>query len=128
MQTRRPWFASAAVAAHRRPAGTMASRSGRETLAPIVRDVALPICEAVLAHRTGNAGRAVDLMRPVVETMHRLGGSHAQQDVLLQLYLDAALKATRMDDLRRALVRAARDKPLPLAERVGYAAAEQALA
>jgi len=101
---------------------------GEDTLAPIVRDVALPICEAVLAHRTGNAGRAVDLMRPVLETMHRLGGSHAQQDVLLQLYLDAALKAKRVDDLRRALVRAARDKPLPLAERVGYAAAEQALA
>ncbi|MDX1377011.1 MAG: tetratricopeptide repeat protein, partial [Burkholderiales bacterium] len=79
---------------------------GRETLAPVVRDIALPICEAVLAYRTGNAGRAVDLMRPVLETMHRLGGSHAQQDVLLQLYLDAALKAKRTEDLRRALVRA----------------------
>jgi tetratricopeptide (TPR) repeat protein len=100
----------------------------KQTLAPIVRDVALPICEAVLAHRTGNFGRAVDLMRPVLETMHRLGGSHAQQDVLLQLYLDAALRANRADDLRRALVRAARQKPLPLAERVAYAAAEQALA
>jgi len=100
---------------------------GRETLAPIVRDVALPICEAVLAHRTGNAGRAVDLMRPVLETMHCLGGSHAQQDVLEQLFLDAALKAQRLDDVRRLLVRAARDKPLPLAQRVGYADAEKAL-
>lgn len=101
---------------------------GSETLAPIVRDIALPICEAVLAHCTGNAGRAVDLMRPVLETMRRLGGSHAQQDVLEQLFLDAALKAQRQDDLRRVLVRAARGKPLPLAQRVGYAAAEQALA
>ena len=66
-------------------------------------------------------------MRPVLETMHCLGGSHAQQDVLEQLFLDAALKARRQDDLRRVLVRAARDKPLPLAQRVGYAAAEQAL-
>jgi len=101
---------------------------GSETLAPIVRDIALPICEAVLAHRTGNSGRAVDLMRPVLETMHRLGGSHAQQDVLEQLFLDAALKAHRQDDLRRVLVRAARRKPLPLVQRVGYAAAQQALA
>lgn len=100
---------------------------GKETIAPIVRDIALPICEAVLAHRTGNAGRAVDLMRPVLETMHRLGGSHAQQDVLEQLFLDAALKAHRPDDLRRLLVRAARDKPLPLDQRVGYAGAENAL-
>jgi tetratricopeptide (TPR) repeat protein len=101
---------------------------GRETLAPIVRDIAVPICEAVLAHRTGNSGRAVDLMRPVLETMHRLGGSHAQQDVLAQLFLDAALRANRADDLRRVLVRAARDKPLPLEQRVGYATAEKALA
>jgi len=101
---------------------------GRETLSPVVRDIALPICEAVLAHRTGNAGRAVDLMRPVLETMHRLGGSHAQQDVLLQLYLDAALKAKRAEDTRRALVRAAREKPLPLAQRVAYAGAERVLA
>jgi len=100
---------------------------GHETLAPIVRDIALPICEAVLAYRTGNAGRAVDLMRPVLETMHRLGGSHAQQDVLLQLYLDAALKAERPLDVRRVLVRAARDKPLALTERVGYAEAENVL-
>jgi tetratricopeptide (TPR) repeat protein len=101
---------------------------GTDTLAPIVRDIALPICEAVLAHRSGNFGRAVDLMRPVLETMHRLGGSHAQQDVLEQLFLDAALNANRPDDLRRVLVRAARDKPLPLEQRVGYAAAERALA
>jgi tetratricopeptide (TPR) repeat protein len=98
-----------------------------ETLAPIVRDIALPICEAVLAHRRGDHGRAVDVMRPVLETMHRLGGSHAQQDVLEQLFLDAALKAERPLDVRRLLVRAARDKPLALAERVGYAEAEKAL-
>jgi hypothetical protein len=93
-----------------------------------VRDIALPVCEAVLAHRKGESGRAVDLMRPVLESLHRLGGSHAQQDVLAQLFLDAALKANRPDDLRRLLVRAARAKPLPLAQRVGYAGAERALA
>ena len=29
-------------------------------------------------------------MRPVLDDMHQLGGSHAQQDVLMQLFLDAA--------------------------------------
>jgi len=52
----------------------------------------------------------------------------AHPDVLEQLFLDAALKAHRQDDLRRVLVRAARGKPLPLVQRVGYAAAQQALA
>jgi tetratricopeptide (TPR) repeat protein len=101
---------------------------GKETLSPIVRDVALPVCEAVLAQRRGECGRAVDLMRPVLENMHCLGGSHAQQDVLEQLFLDAALKAQQMDALRWVVARASRAKPLPLAQRVGYAAAERALA
>ena len=32
-------------------------------------------------------------MRPVLGEMHQLGGSHAQQDVLMQLFLDSAVKA-----------------------------------
>src|SRR5258708_16292609 len=73
---------------------------GRETIAPIVGEVALPVGEAVLAHRRGQYSRAVDLMRPVVDDMHRLGGSHAQQDVLNQLFLDSAVKAGRAEDIR----------------------------
>jgi hypothetical protein len=36
---------------------------------------------------------ALTFMRPVVGEMWRLGGSHAQQDVLEQLFLDSALRA-----------------------------------
>ncbi len=95
----------------------------QETLAPIVRDVALPVCEAVLAHRSGDYGRAVDLMQPVLGSMAQLGGSHAQQDVLEQLFLDAALKAKRTDDVRRLLTRVAAGRPAAPATRVGYAVA-----
>ena len=69
----------------------------------IVRDVALPVCEAVLAHRRGDHARAVALMRPVLGDMHQLGGSHAQQDVLMQLFLDSAVKADCADDVRLIL-------------------------
>jgi len=117
-----------AAAAARMLEALRAFGEGKETLSPIVRDIALPVCEAVLAHRRGEHARAVDVMRPVLEKMHRLGGSHAQQDVLEQLFLDAALKAERPLDVRRVLVRVAREKPLPLAQRVGYASAERALA
>src|SRR5215213_7459119 len=48
--------------------------------ARIVGEVALPVCEAVAAHRRGEYLRALELMRPVLGNMHRLGGSHAQQD------------------------------------------------
>ena len=82
----------------------------------------MPVCEAVLAHRGGEAARAVGLMRPVLDDMHRLGGSHAQQDVLEQLFLEAATKAGLADDVRSALRRAARH-PVSADRRVGYAGA-----
>jgi tetratricopeptide (TPR) repeat protein len=95
--------------------------AGEGTVAQIVEQVALPVCAAVLAHRKGEHKRAVELMRPVLGEMHRLGGSHAQQDVLMQLFLDAALKADCADDVRRILEKAGRGGDL--AKRVGYAAA-----
>ena len=76
-------------AARRMLEGMRAFGAGEGTVARIVRDVALPVCEAVLAHRKGEYARALDLMRPVLGGMHQLGGSHAQQDVLMQLFLEA---------------------------------------
>jgi len=94
---------------------------GRETIAPIVGDIALPVGEAVLAHRRGQYSRAVDLMRPVLDDMHRLGGSHAQQDVLNQLFLDSAVKAGRAEDIRLILARVADQHGTPQTQRIGYA-------
>ena len=94
---------------------------GRETIAPIVGDIALPVGEAVLAHRRGQYARAVELMRPVLDDMHRLGGSHAQQDVLNQLFLDSAVKAGRAEDIRLILARVADQHGTPQTQRVGYA-------
>lgn len=58
---------------------------GSGTVAPMVRDYVLPIAEAQLAHAAGRHQEAVALMRPAIGGMYRLGGSHAQQDVLEQL-------------------------------------------
>jgi hypothetical protein len=55
--------------------------------------------------------------------MYRLGGSHAQQDVLEQLYLDAALRAGLDEDARLVLERAAARGSTPLGRRIGYAEA-----
>ena len=88
----------------------------------VVGKVALPFSEAVLAHRRGEHARAVALMRPALNRMHALGGSHAQRDVLLQLYADSALKANRPDEVEVALALAGAGRR-PAAERVGYAEA-----
>jgi hypothetical protein len=52
-----------------------------------------------------------------------MGGSHAQQDVLEQVFLDSALKAGAERDLRMVLERVAGRHPVPPARRRGYAMA-----
>ena len=91
--------------------------------ASLVARYALPICEAVLAHARGEFAQAVEVMRPALGGMYRLGGSHAQQDVLEQLYLDAAMQAGLHDDARLLLERVAGRHPLPPQRRIGYATA-----
>jgi len=98
-----------------------AARPG--TIAPILRDAAIPVCEAVLAHSRGDHARAVEAMRPAIGVMHRMGGSHAQQDVLEQLFLDAAMKAGMEEDVRMLLERVAGRHPVPPERRAGYAEA-----
>jgi tetratricopeptide (TPR) repeat protein len=93
---------------------------GEGTVMRIVGRVALPVCEAVLAHRRRDYARALDLMRPVLDDMHQLGGSHAQQDVLMQLFLDSAVRADCADDVRLILRRAGRSDADPK-DRIGYA-------
>jgi tetratricopeptide (TPR) repeat protein len=108
--------------ARRMLAGMNTFAKNGTTSGKLVGEIAMPICEAVLAHRRGEAAHAVALMRPVLDEMYRLGGSHAQQDVLEQLFLDAAMKAGSADDVRRQLARVKRH-PVPPHGRVGYAAA-----
>ncbi len=95
----------------------------RQAPDPLVRDVAAPVCAAVLLHGQGKHAEAVAAMRPVLGTMYRLGGSHAQQDVLEQLFLDAAMKADLQGDARMLLERVAGRHPVPPERRIGYAAA-----
>ena len=96
--------------------------SGAGAVATIVGQVALPVCEAVLAHRKGEYTRAIAVMRPVLDHMHQLGGSHAQQDVLMQLFLDAAVRADCAGDVRLVLQHARR-AGFELDKRLGYAQA-----
>jgi tetratricopeptide (TPR) repeat protein len=116
------------VAAARMVEAMRAFAAGGGTMAPIVRDNALPICQAVIAHRAGRYGEAVALMRPALGGMHRLGGSHAQQDVLEQLFADAALKAGLDDDLRLIVERVAGRRHLPPARSIGWREAAARLA
>ena len=106
-------------AAARMLEGMRAFAAGEGTVRRIVGRVALPICEAVAAHRRGDHAGAVALMRPALGEMYQLGGSHAQQDVLMQLFLDSAVKADCADDVRLILDHARR-AGFELDKRAGY--------
>lgn len=96
---------------------------GQGTTPPLVRDYVLPICEALVAHREGRPEDAVASMRPAIGGMYRLGGSHAQQDVLEQLFVDAALKAASQSDIRMMVERVAGRRPIPPSRFTGWRAA-----
>ncbi|HEY8290177.1 MAG TPA: hypothetical protein VIG49_12975, partial [Acetobacteraceae bacterium] len=110
-------------AARRMLAGMRDFAAGNGIIARLVGEIGVPLCEAVLAHGQGRFADAVALMRPLLGDLYQLGGSHAQQDVLAQLYLDAALKAGLRDDARLLVERAAGQNPVPPQRRRGYAMA-----
>ncbi|MCS6890225.1 MAG: tetratricopeptide repeat protein [Rhodovarius sp.] len=97
--------------------------AGNGTHAAILHEAALPVCEAILRHAEGDAAGAVAVMRPAIGVMHRMGGSHAQQDVLEQFFLAAAEAAGDEGAMRLILERVAGRHPVPPERRVGYAAA-----
>jgi tetratricopeptide (TPR) repeat protein len=94
--------------------------------ARIVRDAALPCCEALLLRARGEHVEAVRAMRPAIGGIYELGGSHAQQDVLEQLFLDCAVEAGMAPDAQMLLERVAGRWPTPPERRVGYAKAARA--
>ncbi len=102
--------------------------NGPGTVPPIVRDYVLPIAEAQLACAAGRYADAVALMRPAIGGMYQLGGSHAQQDVLEQLFVDAALKAGSTADVRLALEHVASRRAIPPEHYVGWREAAKRVA
>ena len=108
------------AAAHRLLAVLREQGQAGTPAAALLREVALPVCEAVRAHRAGAYGACVAALRPVLGAMDGLGGSHAQQDVLEQLFLDAALRAGLEGDVRLALERVAGRRVLPPSRWIGY--------
>jgi tetratricopeptide (TPR) repeat protein len=110
--------AAEAMLAAMRDFGAAEQPTGR-----LVMEVALPVTMAVLANGQGRHERALALMRPVIGTMYRMGGSHAQQDVLEQVFLDSALRSGSEADVSMLIERVAARHPVPPERRKGYAMA-----
>jgi hypothetical protein len=69
----------------------------------MAREVGLPLIRGLVALAHGDADGAVDLIAPVRAQAARLGGSHAQRDLIDQTLLAAAARGGRRS-LGRALI------------------------
>ncbi|MGC8477766.1 MAG: hypothetical protein ACP5NP_15560 [Acetobacteraceae bacterium] len=102
-----------------RAAGAEAARwSG-----PAIAEVALPVCEAVLAHRRGDHARVVALLAGRQAQLRLLGGSNAQRDMFVQMLLDSARRHGDRALVGEILAEAARNHRLRPDRRAGYATA-----
>ena len=72
--------------------------SGPDEAAPIYRDVGVPLVEALFAFHRGMYAWAVELLQPVRFDLWRIGGSHAQRDVIDWTLTEAALRAGMRDE------------------------------
>ncbi|MEZ5728289.1 MAG: tetratricopeptide repeat protein [Burkholderiaceae bacterium] len=101
-------------------AETAAGQAHASPTQAMLAGIALPICDAIIARADGRCAEACERMRPVLGSMYRLGGSHAQQDLLEQLFLDCALAAGRDADVALLLQRVRARCPVPPERRIGY--------
>jgi hypothetical protein len=71
----------------------------RASLGPRVQIAAIPAAEAAIAHRRGDYEAVVNRLMPARRDLWRMGGSHAQRDIFIQLLADACHKLERRDYL-----------------------------
>jgi tetratricopeptide (TPR) repeat protein len=71
----------------------------RGSLGSRVQVAAIPAAEAALAHRRGDYESVIRWLLPARRDLWRMGGSHAQRDVFIQMLADACHKLNRHDYL-----------------------------
>lgn len=83
------------------------------TRRPILAGAVLPAMRGVRAWREGRPAAAVAAMRPGLGAFPTMGGSHAQQDVLEQIFVHCARRAGLGQDVALALERFAGRRRMP---------------
>lgn len=81
------------------------------TITPTYRDAGIPIAEATLAYAAEDYGRVIDIMRETRYHMVPLGGSWAQRDVWIRMFLHAAIKDGQHGLARALLAERTADNP-----------------
>lgn len=74
-------------------------------------EIAAPLARGLVAHAHGRMSQAADFIEPLIPHLSAIGGSHAQRDIFVQTWIDAALKSGAGWSVRSALERRLRDRP-----------------
>ncbi len=85
------------AAVDRRFGAMRETAAGDAEAAALYRDVAIPIVEGFRAFDRGAYGEALDALLPVRFDLWRIGGSHAQRDVVRWTMAEAAIRARQRD-------------------------------
>ena len=78
-------------------AGMLATATAATEQSPTWRDVGLPVVDGLQAFTQGDYARAVDHLLPARFSLARMGGSHAQRDIIDWTLTEAALRAGLRD-------------------------------
>jgi hypothetical protein len=73
------------------------------TTARVTAEVGIPLAQAMIAYRAGDYERCVDTLYPIRRGLCKLGGSHAQRDLFVQLLIDATMRCGRLAQARAML-------------------------
>ncbi len=87
------------------------ARHGERDVRGVWDGVALPLAQGLVAYAQGRFETAANLLAPQLAQLQRIGGSHAQRDVFVQTWIDAALKAGHYSAATEVLSRREQDRP-----------------
>ncbi|MXW48412.1 MAG: tetratricopeptide repeat protein [Gammaproteobacteria bacterium] len=76
----------------------------------MVREVGLPLANALTAYGRGDYAETAGLLADIRYTANRFGGSHAQRDLISQTLIEAAIRANQLNFARALLSERARRK------------------
>ena len=74
-------------------------------------EVAMPLAAALVAHARGDHAGATEMIAATLPKLQRIGGSHAQRDIFVQAWMDAAFRSGQGSRLRAMLEERVKARP-----------------
>ena len=81
----------------------MESMTRKAQTSDVWRDVAYPLAQGLVAHAEGRMTESATLIARAMPRLQSIGGSHAQRDVIVQTWMDAAIRAGEHSAARAVL-------------------------